>query len=128
VYLSHWKSQKAAEAFARLYRASLPGRYPGLRGAAASQDAQTEETVEGTSEGPVLIALHDRYVFISHTLPTALAEKVMESMLAAQTGEAAAQLSRARAARPQARVGLTMPLRHAAGGAGLLRCELPTVY
>lgn len=81
VYLSRWKSEKEARAFAKLYRTSLPHRYSGL----VSLQKTDERTVDETGEGPVLVAQQGRYVFISHTLPVPLADRVMQTMLAAQT-------------------------------------------
>ncbi len=113
VYLSRWKTAEAANAFADVYRRSLPKRYPGL---------ETGQTAETTSEGPVLVRQQERYVFISHSLPVPLAEQVMASMLGAQTAPAASDAGAPRAS-------LSAPLRRFFARQGCLRAApKPRVY
>jgi hypothetical protein len=82
VYLSRWKTAKAAQAFAVLYRRSLARRYPGSPPAPGT----ATRSIDLTTEGPAIVDQQDRSVFISHTLPEALSGKVETLMLAAQTG------------------------------------------
>ena len=112
VYLSRWKTAKAAAVFAKIYRDSLPHRYPGL----ISLEKTPERTVDQTGEGPIVVAQQDRYVFLSHTLPVPLAGHVMTAMLAAQSisGKPA---NSAAASTPE----LASPLRAALARAGTLR-------
>ena len=111
VYLSRWKTDAAAAAFARVYRGSLPHRYPGL----ASLQKTPDRTVDQTGEGPVLVAQQGKYVFVSHTLPVPLAERVMQTMLAAQTQTQTQSPAAAAAAE------LTAPLRVIFAHAGMMR-------
>lgn len=117
IYLSRWKSVKAATSFANLYRNSLKTRYPGLQ----STEASPLRTVDQTSEGPVLVSQSGRYVFISHTLAVPVADQVMALMLATQTGGAPQTASTQPAS-------LTAPLRSFFPAQGTLRATLPRVY
>jgi hypothetical protein len=121
VYLSRWKTPKAAQAVAAWYRASLAKRYPGLTPELSDVAGQT---VAHTSEGAVLVAVQDRYVFISHTLPVPLATTVMQTMLAAQ-GAGGAASSKIPLHSSQE---LTQPLRALGARAGVLRAAMRTVY
>ncbi len=109
VYLSRWKTPRAAQAFAVLYRQSLAKRYPG--GSAAP--GTVTRSVDLTAEGPVIVDQQDRSVFISHTLPVALADKVEALMLAAQNS---GQAGVASSAAPQRE--LASPLVHALAAYG----------
>ncbi|RRA47479.1 hypothetical protein D1Y84_03375 [Acidipila sp. EB88] len=131
VYLSRWKTAAAAAAFARVYRDSLPKRYPGLR--QEPHAAEGPAAVYATVEGPVIVDQRDRYVFVSHTLPVNAAEAVEARMLAAQTGaqtSAEAQRSEGDAAWAQAghATGLTAPLRAFFAQQGMLSAGMPRVY
>jgi hypothetical protein len=101
VYLSRWKTARAAQAFATLYRRSLAKRYPGsppAPGTATRSPGAATRSIDLTAEGPVIVDQQDRSVFISHTLPLALSGKVEAIMLAAQTGS---QPASATASTPQ---------------------------
>ena len=117
LYLSRWKTAAAAAAFANVYKASLPKRYPGLQA-----PTQTEmRSVYSSPEGPVLIEQQDRYLFISHTLPVPLAGQAMALMIGAQTsgGNGASN------AQPP---GLSAPLRRFFAQQGAMRAGMPRVY
>jgi hypothetical protein len=108
VYLSRWKTEKAAKAFADVYRASLKSRYPGEQPTANTP----MRTVDQTSEGPILIQQSGRYVFISHSLPLPIAANAMTLLLNAQTGATGTDVGQkgtAQAASVDS--GLTVPIR-----------------
>ena len=108
VYLSRWKTQKSATAFANVYRASLKARYPGEQ----RTEATALRSVDQSNEGPVVVEQNGRSVFISHSLALPLAAKVMALLLDAQTSAAATDL--AAAAQKQSALeisSLTAPLR-----------------
>ena len=81
VYLSRWKTEKSATAFANVYRASLAARYPGEQ----RTEATVLRTVDQSKEGPIIVEQNGRSVFISHSLGLPLAANVMALLLAAQT-------------------------------------------
>lgn len=108
VYLSRWRSEAAAQQFAAVYRTSLPKRYPGLVPLTASQ----ARTVSETGEGPVLVEQQGLYVFVSHTFPVPLAERVMQTLIAAQGADNNSG---------RAREDLSAPLRRVLASAGTLR-------
>ena len=116
-YLSRWKTAEAAKAFADLYRASLPKRYPGL----ARQQGSGMRTVDTTAEGPVVVEQRDRFVFLSHTLPVPLADRVVQSMMDAQAAKSAA-------AATNLQPSLSAPLRRFFAGQGVLRARMPRLY
>ena len=89
VYLSRWKTAKAAQAFAVLYRQSLAKRYSGsppAPGTATRPPGAATRSIDLTTEGPVIVDQQDRSVYISHTLPVALSGRVEALMLASPTG------------------------------------------
>ncbi len=116
-YLSRWKTPAAASAFARVYRGSLPKRYKTL----STREQTGTRTLFSTEEGPVLVQQQDRYLFVSHSLPAPLAEKVMALMLEMQTGTSTAWTA-------PPRESMTAPLRRLLAGQGALRAAVPRVY
>jgi hypothetical protein len=94
-YLSEWKSANSARAFALLYATELGRKYSGLKPDLAAQKARppdlpegTEEQVFTTNEGPVLITIRGKQVFVAESFPLDLARKLTTLILDAQgTGE-----------------------------------------
>ena len=116
VYLSRWKTPEAAAQFADIYRNSLAKRYKGLQPDSANTSARS---LFQTGEGPVLVAQHDRYVFVSHSLPVPVADRVMALMLDAQvTRPAGGVLPVSRQSE------LSAPLRGMFAEAGVMRAAL----
>jgi hypothetical protein len=102
-YLSVWKNPGSAQTFARLYADDLGRKYSGLKaeapaeGAAqhtASSDASdgTVEQVYSTSEGPVVITVRGKLVFVSESFELPLARKLASQILDAQ-GSGALQMA-----------------------------------
>jgi hypothetical protein len=93
-YLSAWKNAASAQAFAHIYAQELGQKYSGvnleqttqLAGSAPSRSAgpPSEERVYSTSEGPVVIAIRGRRVFVAESFPLALARKLATLVLDAQ--------------------------------------------
>ncbi len=92
-YLSAWKSEASAQAFAQLYADSLGRKYSGLHKEEAAQTpagapAGTVEQVYTTDEGPVAITTRGKLVFVSESFDLPLARKLATLIMDAQgTGE-----------------------------------------
>lgn len=90
-YLSAWKNPSAAEAFARMYAEEIGRKYSGVKldNSAAQPDADGgQETVFTTNEGPVVITIRDRFVFVSESFDLPLARKLADMLIGIQgTGE-----------------------------------------
>ena len=101
-YLAAWRNPETAQAFAKLYASSLGRKYSGLK---EDQDAEKSAPSEGGSveqvfrsnEGPVVITIRGKLVFIAESFPLEMARKLTTLILDAQgTGD----LKMARAAQP----------------------------
>jgi hypothetical protein len=105
-YLSAWKSNLSASAFAKLYANNLARKYSGVHqestatGAAAGNG--DVEQVFSTNEGPVVITTRGKLVFVAESFPLPLARKLTALVLDAQGGGA---LRMAQAARPHGDAG-----------------------
>jgi hypothetical protein len=92
-YLSAWKSEESAEAFAQLYANALGRKYSGLHkdtsaGEPKDAPAGTEEQVYTTNEGPVVITTRGKLVFVAESFELPVARKLASMILDAQgTGE-----------------------------------------
>jgi hypothetical protein len=90
-YLSAWKSAASARAFAQLYADDLGRKYSGLKTDEAAQRSTApgvEEQVYSTDEGPVVITLRGKLVFVAESFDLELARKLTALILDAQgTGE-----------------------------------------
>jgi hypothetical protein len=95
-YLSAWKNEASAQAFAHLYAEELGRKYSGVKldpEAAASHDSASlehiaQEQVYSTSEGPVVITTRGKLVFVAESFPLALARQLTALVLDVQgTGE-----------------------------------------
>jgi hypothetical protein len=94
-YLSAWKNDSSAQAFAKLYANALGRKYSGLhrdenaqRSTPADAPAGTIEQVYSTNEGPVVITMRGRLVFVAESFDLPMARKLTSMILDAQgTGE-----------------------------------------
>jgi hypothetical protein len=91
LYLSAWKNEASAQAFAKLYANSLGRKYSGLhrdeeaqRAAPADAQEGTVEQVFTTSEGPVDITTRGKLVFVSESFELDMARKLTALILDAQ--------------------------------------------
>ncbi len=79
LYLSRWATPKAAQGFADIYAAEIGRKYdhaiPRASDAQPSSDKEIER-IWDTPEGPVLIAVSGKTVFISESFPMPLARKL----------------------------------------------------
>jgi len=117
-YLSAWRNQASARAFAKLYGENLGRKYRHVSAESPEEKGSETTQVFATSEGPVRIATRGKLVFVSESFPTGLAQKLTALVLDAQgTGE----MQMARAAEPVARQTLTAGLVHLFGECGVLK-------
>ncbi len=90
-YLSAWKSPVSANDFVKMYANNLGRKYSNVhldksaRVTAASNDG-TEEQVYSTSEGPVVITVRGKLVFVAESFPLDMARKLSSLILDAQGG------------------------------------------
>jgi len=91
LYLSAWKSGASANVFARMYADELGRKYSGVKQDVADQlpaNSHGGEVVYTTSEGPVLITVHDKFVFVSESFDLQTARKLADLIIDGQgTGE-----------------------------------------
>lgn len=103
-YLSVWKSDASATAFAQLYADSLGRKYSGLhrdddaqKSAPADMPSGTVEQVFTTNEGPVTITARGKLVFVAESFDLPMARELAQMVLDAQgTGD----LKQAKLTRP----------------------------
>jgi hypothetical protein len=90
-YLSAWKSEGTANDFARMYADELGRKYSGVKLDAADMpldDSRGEETIYTTNEGPVVITVRGKFVFVSESFDLATARKLAGLLIDGQgTGE-----------------------------------------
>ncbi len=88
-YLSVWKNEASAQAFAHLYTDELARKYSGLKldKTASSTSGETDGTVEQvytTNEGPVVIARKGKMVFVSESFDLPVARELATLILGSQ--------------------------------------------
>jgi len=88
-YLSMWKNEKSAEAFASIYADELGRKYSGLKADnTASKDENggdgTSEKAWTTNEGPVVITQKGKLVFVAESFDLPVARKLASMILGAQ--------------------------------------------
>ncbi len=83
LYLSQWKSEDAAHAFARMYAEELNKKYTHADRDPSAETSQ-EDQIYRTNEGPVLIVTSGKDVFVSESFDLAVARKLQFLMLGAQ--------------------------------------------
>ncbi len=94
LYLSRWTTPQAALAFANLYALEIPRKYDhAVIEPANDTDTDTSDTpiatrIWNTSEGPVLVAVSGKTVFISESFPIDLARKLEFVMMGSIVGSA----------------------------------------
>jgi hypothetical protein len=90
-YLSAWKSPASAHIFARMYADELGRKYSGVKLDAADMpldDSRGEETIYTTNEGPVVITVRGKFVFVSESFDLNTARKLAGLLIDEQgTGE-----------------------------------------
>jgi len=106
-YLSAWKTEAAAQAFAQMYANQLGRKYSGLKPDLTAQKADAAnlpigetEQVFSTGEGPVVITIRGKLVFTAESFPLDTARKLTEIVLEAQ-GSGDLKMASATPSRPE---------------------------
>ena len=91
MYLSAWKNKVSAHIFARMYADELGRKYSGVKLDVADKapaSVQGDEVVYSTNEGPVVITVRDKFVFVSESFDLETARKLADLVIDGQgTGE-----------------------------------------
>ena len=91
LYLSAWKSNASASAFARMYADELGRKYSGVKLDVADKAPSSQpgdEVIYSTNEGPVLITVRNRFVFVAESFDLVTARKLANLLIDGQgTGE-----------------------------------------
>ncbi len=91
MYLSGWKTEASAHAFARMYADELGRKYSGVKldtTDKAETSGEGNTIVYNTSEGPVLITVRGKFVFVSESFDLETAHKLADLLIDSQgTGE-----------------------------------------
>jgi hypothetical protein len=91
MYLSAWKSASSARAFAHLYADQLGRKYSGVKldeADKAPPSADGDEVIYNTNEGPVVITVRNRFVFVSESFDLETARKLASLVIDGQgTGD-----------------------------------------
>ncbi len=82
-YASRWKTEKAARAFAQVYRGELGRKYVGLI-ERKKDEHDGDEQVYTTQEGDVLLSLSGKTLFIAEGFPMTLARKLNTAVQSVQ--------------------------------------------
>ncbi|HEX3436651.1 MAG TPA: hypothetical protein VHT24_07770 [Pseudacidobacterium sp.] len=93
LYLSRWKSDAAAKAFAKMYADELGKKYSGVKRDNSAEADETEQVYK-TSEGPVLISTSGRMVFVSESFDLTTARKLAFLVTGAQGSDDDMQAAR----------------------------------
>ncbi len=117
-YLSRWKTPTTAQIFARNYEMEIHQEYPGAK---LQPTSTPDDRVYSTSQGPVLITITNRYVFVSESFPLKTARNLNLMLLNAQHAFTGQETAAYHPAYPD----LTSGIRDFTKQAGFLRCELP---
>ena len=99
-YLSVWKNEASAQAFAHLYADELGRKYSGIKpdkttSSSSGESDGTVEQVYNSDEGPVVITRQGKMVFVSESFDLPLARKLAAFILGSQGGPAAVCIHRA---------------------------------
>ena len=81
-YLSRWKTEEAAETFAKMYTAQLARKYSGI--SERHGDEVDREVIMSTSEGDVVMTLNGKDFFVSEGFPLTTARKLRDMSGAVQ--------------------------------------------
>lgn len=93
LYLSQWKSQEAAQAFVKMYADQLSRKYTHADRDPSAETSENE-LIYRTNEGPVLLVINGKDVFVSESFDLGVARKLQFLMLGAQQQSSAQVASR----------------------------------
>jgi hypothetical protein len=119
LYLSAWRTEEAADAFADMYSRELSKKYSGVTRDTASETSP-DERIYTTSEGPVLIVRQGRQVLVSESFGLDLARKLQLLMFGAQKDDE----NQVTAHQQVPTEDLTAPLGHLLAQYGMMRAAL----
>jgi hypothetical protein len=101
MYLSAWKNTTSAHAFARMYADQLGRKYSGVKLDVADKvpvSSAGDEVIYSTNEGPVVITVRDKYVFVSESFDLETARKLTNLLI---DGQGTGEIRTARVTTPQ---------------------------
>jgi len=99
LYLSQWRTPEAAQAFAKMYAGELGHQYSNVA-EDTKDESGPDELIYNSSEGPMLISVQGRLVFVSESFDLPLARKLEFLMAGAQkSGDANVITARVQPAR-----------------------------
>ena len=84
LYYSKWENEDSASSFMRIYSGQLARKYSGLKRRDKDEVGDSEE-VYSTTEGDVLLSIHDDAVFVAEGFDVALARKLRDEIEAVQS-------------------------------------------
>jgi hypothetical protein len=87
LYLSAWRSEAAAAAFAKMYGREIGMQYSGVQ-RDSSAESSPDERIYRTNEGPVLIVREGEQVFVSESFDLDTARKLQFLLFGAQQSSA----------------------------------------
>ena len=91
MYLSAWKNTASAHSFARMYADELGRKYSGVKLDTTDKTPASEtgdEIIYSTNEGPVVITVRNKFVFVSESFDLETARKLADLLIDGQgTGE-----------------------------------------
>ncbi len=127
LYLSRWTTEQAAERFAKLYANNLNKKYTHVVRSPQEQAGEgTADQVYETNEGPVLIAVEGKQVFVSESFDLTTARKLELLLTGAQEGAGAQIATVGAVSNPiGAHSELSGSVRQFFSGLGLMRISLP---
>ena len=125
LYLSAWKSPASATIFAHMYADQLGRKYSGVKLQPAdttSADTEANDTVYSTDEGPVVITVRGKQVFVTESFDLTTARKLASMFIDAQgTGE----IRTASNNTPALKSGLTTNMISFMHSCGMMRAAIP---
>jgi hypothetical protein len=87
-YLSIWKNEASARAFARLYADELGRNYSGIKldkaASASAEPSGADQQVYNSDEGPLVVTRQGKMVFVSESFDLPLARKLATLVLGTQ--------------------------------------------
>ncbi len=113
LYLSRWATPEAARAFTDVYAREIPRKYDGAALQPDRGDAGGSSRVWNTPQGPVLMVVSGRTVFISESFPLELARKLQLVMMGSVSDNAGSVEVRLDTPRLELTAGLRRFLDHA---------------
>ena len=124
IYYSKWENEDSASSFMHVYSGQLARKYSGLKRRDKDEIGDSEE-VYSTSEGDVLLSIHDDAVFVAEGFDVAMARKLRDRIAEVQSS---GPLQVAGASTTEGANSPAMSLVHLMGEAGLVKAALGERY